>query len=166
MKRRVLSFITVLALCLNLFPAGAFAADEGTDDGLCPHHPAHTDACGYISPVSERECTHSHDDGCYTEETDCIHEHTAACYPGPDDASGTDEPALCAHVCTQDSGCVTRMLACLHEHGDACGYAEGNPGAPCTFVCPICPIEDLISKLPARVSAHNMEQVQAQLSEI
>ena len=90
MKRRVLSFITVLALCLNLFPAGAFAADEGTDDGLCPHHPAHTDACGYISPVSERECTHSHDDGCYTEETDCIHEHTAACYPGPDDASGTD----------------------------------------------------------------------------
>ena len=166
MKRRVLSFITVLALCLNLFPAGAFAADEGTDDGLCPHHPAHTDACGYISPVSERECTHSHDDGCYTEETDCIHAHTAACYPGPDDASGTDEPALCAHVCTQDSGCVTRTLACLHEHGDACGYAEGNPGAPCTFVCPICPIEDLISKLPARVSAHNMEQVQAQLSEI
>ena len=166
MKRRVLSFITVLALCLNLFPAGALAADEGTDDGLCPHHPAHTDACGYISPVSERECTHSHDDGCYTEETDCIHEHTAACYPGPDGASGTDEPALCAHVCTQDSGCVTRTLSCLHEHGDACGYAEGNPGAPCTFVCPICPIEDLISKLPARVSAHNMEQVQAQLSEI
>ena len=166
MKRRVLSFITVLALCLNLFPAGALAADAGTDDGLCPHHPAHTDACGYISPVSERECTHSHDDGCYAEETDCIHEHTAACYPGPDDASGTDEPALCAHVCTQDSGCVTRMLACLHEHGDACGYAEGNPGAPCTFACPICPIEDLISKLPARVSAHNMEQVQAQLSEI
>ena len=166
MKRRVLSFITVLALCLNLFPAGALAADAGTDDGLCPHHPAHTDACGYISPVSERECTHSHDDGCYAEETDCIHAHTAACYPGPDDASGTDEPALCAHVCTQDSGCVTRMPACLHEHGDACGYAEGNPGAPCTFACPICPIEDLISRLPARVSAHNMEQVQAQLSEI
>ena len=166
MKRRVLSFITVLALCLNLFPAGALAADAGTDDGLCPHHPAHTDACGYISPVSERECTHSHDDGCYAEETDCIHAHTAACYPGPDDTSGTDEPALCAHVCTQDSGCVTRVLACLHEHGDACGYAEGNPGAPCTFACPICPIEDFISRLPARVSAHNMEQVQAQLSEI
>jgi methionine-rich copper-binding protein CopC len=69
-------------------------------------------------------------------------------------------------VCTQDSGCVTRVLACLHEHGDACGYAEGNPGAPCTFACPICPIEDFISRLPARVSAHNMEQVQAQLSEI
>lgn len=36
MKRRVLSFIIALALCLNLFPVGAFAADAGTDDGFVP----------------------------------------------------------------------------------------------------------------------------------
>ena len=68
MKRRVLSFIIALALCLNLFPVGAFAAGVGADEGLCPHHPAHTDACGYVLPVLEQECTHSHDDGCYTAE--------------------------------------------------------------------------------------------------
>ena len=166
MKRRVLSFIIALALCLNLFPVGAFAAGVGADEGLCPHHPAHTDACGYVLPVLEQECTHSHDDGCYTAETDCIHEHTAECWPDSADAAGADEPDLCAHVCTQDSGCVTQMLSCQHEHDEACGYAEGNPGAPCTFVCPICPIEDLIDKLPRSISAHNAEQVQAQIGEI
>lgn len=36
MKRRVLSSIIALALCLNLFPVGAFAADGGTD-GSCAH---------------------------------------------------------------------------------------------------------------------------------
>lgn len=91
MKRRVLSSIIALALCLNLFPVGAFAADTGTDDGLCPHHPAHTDACGYVA---------------------------------------------------------------------------GEPGAPCLFACAICPIENLIGRLPSRLSAGNAEQVQAQIEEI
>ena len=162
MKRRVFSFVTALALCLNLFPAGAFAAGVGTGGGLCPHHPAHTDECGYASPVLEQECSHSHSDDCYTEEMNCVHEHTAECYPEPDDASGADEPVLCTHICTQDGGCVTQTLSCLHEHGDT----EGNPGAPCRFVCAVCPIEDLIGKLPSSVSARNMEQVQAQIQEI
>ena len=166
MKRRVLSFTVALALCLNLFPVWAFAADEGTGDGLCPHHPAHTDACGYAPPVLEQECTHRHTDGCYITETNCIHVHTAQCYPNPNDASGTDEPVLCTHTCTQDSGCITLTLSCPHQHDDACGFAAGGPGAPCTFVCPICPIENLIGKLPTSVSALNAEQVQAQLNEI
>ena len=101
MKRRVQSFIITLALCLNLLPVEAFASGVGADGGLCPHHPAHTGECGYVSPVLEQECTHSHSDGCYTAETNCIHEHTAACYPASDDASGADEPALCVHMCTQ-----------------------------------------------------------------
>ena len=166
MKRRVLSLITALALCLNLFPAWAFAAEGETGDGLCPHHPAHTEACGYVSPVLEQECTHSHSDGCYTAETDCIHAHTAECYPAPDDGSAEAEPVLCAHVCTQDSGCVTESLSCLHEHDGACGYAAGDPGAPCAFDCPVCPIEALIGKLPDSVSAHNAEQVREQIDEI
>ncbi len=166
MKRRVLSLITALALCLNLFPAWAFAAGGETGDGLCPHHPAHTEACGYVSPVLEQECTHSHSDGCYTAETDCIHAHTEECYPAPDGGSAEAEPVLCAHVCTQDGGCVTESLSCLHEHDGACGYAAGDPGAPCTFDCPVCPIEALIGKLPDSVSAHNAEQVREQIDEI
>lgn len=166
MKRRVLSLIIALALCLDLFPAWALAGDVGTGGGLCPHHPEHTDACGYAVPVLGQECTHSHNDDCYIAVTECIHEHTADCYPAPDDASGAAGPALCAHVCTQDSGCVTKVLSCPHEHDGTCGYAAGSPGVPCTFVCPICPIEDLIGKLPRSVSMRNIGQVQAQLSEI
>lgn len=166
MKRRALSYITALALCLNLLPVWALTGDAGADRGLCPHHPEHTDACGYAAPVPEQECTHSHSDDCYIAETDCIHEHTAECYPASDDPSGAAEPTLCTHVCTQDSGCVTKVLSCTHEHDAACGYAAGSPGAPCTFVCPICPIEDLIDGLPGSLSAQNAEQVQARLSEI
>ena len=91
MKRRVLSLIIALALCLNLCPIRALAAGEGTDGGLCLHHPLHTDECGYV----------------------------------PD-----------------------------------------NPDAPCTFVCRICPVEDLIGQLPDSVSENNREQVQLQLGEI
>ena len=148
MKRRAVSFLLVLALCLNLFPVAAFAAGVGTGNGLCAHHPAHTDLCGYAAPVLGQECTHSHNDGCYIAQTNCVHTHTARCYPDPGDADGTGEPSLCAHTCTQDNGCVVQTLSCPHEHDGACGYIPENPGAPCTFVCLVCPIEALIRELP------------------
>jgi len=47
MKRRILSIITALALCLSLCPTWAFAAEP--DPALCPHHWEHTGACGYVS---------------------------------------------------------------------------------------------------------------------
>ena len=166
MKRRVSSFIIALALCLNLFPVWVFAADAGAGDGLCPHHPEHTDACGYAAPVSEQECAHAHDDSCYTAQTNCVHQHTAQCDPDPDGAAGADGLALCAHVCTQDSGCVTLTLACPHEHDDACGYVPAAPGAPCGFDCRICPVEDLIGRLPRSVSAGDADQVRTQLDQI
>ena len=165
MKRRVLSSILTLALCLNLCPVWVLAAEE-TGGGLCPHHPAHTDDCGYAAPVLEQECTHDHDDSCYTAETACIHEHTAECYPDSDDALEAAEPDLCAHVCTEEGGCVTQALSCPHEHDDICGYVPGNPGVPCGFACRICPIEDLIDKLPRSVSERDIQQIQAQISEI
>lgn len=164
MKRRVVSLVITLAVCLNLCPVWVLAADE--DGGLCPHHSAHTAECGYVPPVLEQECTHNHDDGCYTTETNCVHEHTAECYPASDGAAETGEPALCTHTCTEDSGCITRTLSCPHEHDETCGYVPGNPGAPCTFVCQICPIEGLIAQLPDSVSEDNLEQIQTQLSEI
>ena len=57
MKRRVLSFTIALALCLNLCPVWAFAAGEETEDGLCPHHPPHTDECGYDPENPDASCT-------------------------------------------------------------------------------------------------------------
>ena len=152
MKRRVLSLIITLALCLNLFPVWALAAEAETGDGLCPHHAAHTDTCGYASPVQEQACTHTHGDGCYTTETVCVHEHTDQCYSDSADAAEAAGSVSCAHICTEDSGCVTQTLSCPHVHDDACGYVPGNPGAPCAFVCQLCPIEDLIDKLPDRKS--------------
>ncbi len=162
MKRRVLSFVIALALCLDLCPTWAWAAGSGADGGLCPHHPAHTDACGYREPSPKQECTHVHDDGCYSEETNCVHIHTAECGSDPE----TDEPDACTHICAEDSGCVTRALSCSHVHDDACGYAPADPGAACGFACRICPIEELIGGLPSSVSASTREQVQAQLDEI
>ena len=166
MKRRVLSLTITLALCLNLCPVWVLAADEETDSGPCPHHAIHTEACGYVSPASEQECTHQHDDGCYTKETNCIHEHTAECYEASADASEPGEPVLCTHICTEDGGCITQTLSCPHTHDGACGYVPGNPGVPCGFVCQICPIEDLIGGLPSSISEDNREQVQDRLSEI
>ncbi|MBD5118394.1 MAG: hypothetical protein HDT37_04700, partial [Clostridiales bacterium] len=87
MKRRILSLIIALALCLNLCPVGALAAGEETADGVCSHHPAHTDECGYV---------------------------------------------------------------------------PGSPDAPCTFVCQICPVEDLTGSLSDSVSENNGGQVQDQ----
>ena len=51
---------------------------------VCAHIIVHTDECGYREPALEQECTHVHDEGCYTTETDCIHAHTAECYSNPD----------------------------------------------------------------------------------
>ena len=166
MKRRVLSFVLTLALCLNLCPVWVLAAGEETDGGVCPHHQEHTAECGYAAPSPERECTHSHDDGCYVTETSCTHQHTAECAPEPEDASSSGGPVSCAHECTEDSGCVTRTLFCQHEHDGACGYVPEDPGAPCTFACRVCPIEDLIGELPDSVSERNSDQVQAQIEEI
>ena len=42
MKRRIISIITALALCLSLCPTWAFAAEP--DPALCPHHWEHTGA--------------------------------------------------------------------------------------------------------------------------
>lgn len=83
MKRRILSIITALALCLSLCPTWAFAAE--TDPALCPHHPAHTGECGYIAPTEGQPCGHEHTEDCYTtdeaggEVLDCQHTHDEDC---------------------------------------------------------------------------------------
>ena len=125
MKRRVISFVTVLALCLGLCPVWAAADDWETDAGLCRHHQAHTEQCGYVPPVQGQDCVHEHDEDCFVEED-----------------------------------------LCAHQHDESCGYVPENAGAPCEFVCRVCPVEYLIDGLPASVTPDNREQVEEQLEEI
>lgn len=164
MKRRVVSLITVLALCLSLCPTWASAAGTVQEDNVCPHHTQHTAACGY---AALKECTHVHNDGCYTAETACIHTHTAACYSDPDYDPQTSEPDLCTHACSEENGCIVKTLNCPHvEHDAECGYEPGKPCAYDPSTCRICRVDSLIRRLPDDVSSCDAEQLQAQFDEI
>lgn len=162
MKKRIVSLTMVLALCLMLLPASAFAAEDsgaaiGTG-GLCAHHTEHDEACGYVEGSAESPCTHEHSEDCYTEVTSCTHEHTSDCYPASDSSIPEDgttssedesvlpeaaEPSLCSHVCSEESGCIKQELDCKHEHNDECGYAPAVEGQPCTYVCTQCGMTEI-----------------------
>ena len=57
MKRRALSLITALALCLSLCPVRVWAADGETGGESCPHHTEHTEECGYAAEDPGEPCT-------------------------------------------------------------------------------------------------------------
>ena len=169
MKRRVISTITALALCLSLCPTWALAADLEPDVGLCPHHRVHTEECGYVPPAPGRDCAHEHDENCFITETLCVHQHTEDCYPEPvpdSDPDSQPESFLCTHKCGEDSGCVTLTLNCTHIHDEACGYVSESSGAPCGFACRVCPIEAMLDELPRSVTLDNKGQVEEQFSAI
>lgn len=162
MKKRIVSLTMVLALCLMLLPASAFAAEDsgaaiGTG-GLCAHHTEHDDTCGYVEGSAESPCTHEHSEDCYTEVTSCTHEHTGECYPASDSSIPEDgttssedesvlpeaaEPTACSHVCSVESGCIKQELDCKHEHDEKCGYAPAVEGQPCTYVCDLCGMTEI-----------------------
>lgn len=133
-----------------------------TADGLCEHHTEHTKDCGYTAGTPETPCAHEHTEACYTEVIKCVHEHTPECYPEeteesvsgdntvPADAEGR-EPENCTHLCSVESGCITKELKCPHEegqHDESCDYVPAAEGTPCSYVCPICPVQDMIDALP------------------
>ena len=166
MKKRIVSLMMVLALCLMLLPTSAFAAEDsgaaiGTG-GLCAHHTEHDEACGYVEGTEESPCTHEHSEDCYTEVTSCTHEHTRECYPAEDSSIPEDgttssedteapevapseaaEPTACSHVCSEESGCIKQELDCKHEHDEECGYAPAVEGQPCTYVCTLCGMTEI-----------------------
>lgn len=162
MKKRIVSLTMVLALCLMLLPASAFAAEDsgaaiGTG-GLCAHHTEHDEACGYVEGSAESPCTHEHSEDCYTEVTSCTHEHTSDCYPASDSSIPEDgttssedesvlpeaaEPSLCSHVCSEESSCIKQELNCKHEHDEECGYVPAVEGQPCTYVCTQCGMTEI-----------------------
>ena len=98
MKRRILSIITALALCLSLCPTWALAV--AADPSLCKHHQSHTAECGYTAPTEGQPCGHEHTEDCYTtdeadgEVLDCQHSHDSAC-----GYVQADPGAPCGYVC-------------------------------------------------------------------
>ena len=142
--KRPLAFLLSAAMTISLSGTPIYAtADEDTPvNGLCRHHPEHTQDCGYTEATP---CNHEHDEDCYTLVKNCIHEHDAGCYPEAEESvsgSGTEpssqektEPTECSHVCSEETGCITEELNCRHEHDADCGYTEA---APCTFICEEC----------------------------
>ncbi len=143
MKKRIISIITALALCLSLCPAWAFAAEA--DPALCKHHPEHTEDCGYIAPTEGRDCGHEHTEDCYT----------LGVLP---DADSGDYYEIGADT--------ENLLDCQHVHDSECGYVQADPGQPCGYECRICPIEDLIAALPDTVTEDKADEVRAQLDHI
>ena len=74
--RRKWKKFSALALAIVLVGTStnvtAFAA-EG-----CEHH-THNETCGYVEAVEGADCTHEHDDECYSEVVGCVHEHDENC---------------------------------------------------------------------------------------
>ena len=194
MRKRILSLLLCVVMLFSLCPQSALAVGNeqtggvtiGTS-GLCEHHPAHDDECGYTEGTAGTPCSHEHTDDCYTEVTDCVHEHTEDCYPQNSVSgnnatlSNADEPTECTHVCSEESGCITKQLNCQHEHDEDCGYTPATAGTPCGYVCEICGAEDnsadamtvervqaMIDALPdaEEITEDNAEEVTAQLEAI
>ncbi len=161
-KKRFLSLLLCGALIVSLFPQVALAEEiDGMRDsgvtigasGLCEHHEAHDESCGYTEGTTETPCAHEHSETCYVPVTECVHVHDEMCYPPEETADDTAtpsdaedrQPTACTHVCDEESGCIKEELNCPHdqgEHDDACGYAPATEGTPCGYVCEICHPKD------------------------
>lgn len=56
MKRRLFSLLLTGAMLLSMCPPAAAAGPDGMIGGLCPHHPQHTEGCGYIEVIDGQPC--------------------------------------------------------------------------------------------------------------
>ncbi len=169
-RKRIAALLAAGVMLFSSLPANALGAERQNTGSLCEHHPAHTAECGYAEGTEGAPCNHQHTDECYTFVTECVHEHTEDCYPaeGVSDNTATPsetdeaEPTACTHVCSEESGCISKELDCQHEHDSECGYTPATEGAPCTYVCPICPVQAQINALPTADELGNMTEEEQQ----
>ena len=169
-RKRIAALLAAGVMLFSSLPANALGEERQTTGSLCEHHPAHTAECGYAEGTEGTPCNHQHTDECYTFVTNCVHEHGADCYPAEgvsDNAaapSGAEmaEPTACTHQCSEESGCISKELDCKHEHNSECGYTPAAEGAPCTYVCPICPVQAQINALPTADELGNMTEEEQQ----
>lgn len=105
--KQILSILVSTCLVMGMLPAVSLAAEDNGEivdtSGLCEHHTAHDETCGYVEGIEGSPCTHEHGAECYTEITSCTHTHTEECYPVLDnDISGNDAtPSEPAEPCMQ-----------------------------------------------------------------
>lgn len=177
--KQILSILVSACLVVGMLPMASLAAESNGEtintSGLCEHHTAHDETCGYVKGIAESPCTHEHGEGCYTWIKSCTHTHTEDCYPVldssiPDDGttvpaagnvegttpSGTEpledttpseavEPTECGHTCSEGSGCMVQELNCPHEHDEACGYVPAVEEHPCIYVCELCGLTEIMA---------------------
>lgn len=134
-KKKVLSVILALVLCLGLLPVSAFA-EEGTLTCTMDEH-THSDACYALVEG------HTHDDSCYTMTEG--HQHTDSCYQETEGSSVlTCENTDAEHV--HDASCYTvsessRQLICGQDESAselvlACGLEESESSMALTCTLP------------------------------
>lgn len=161
-KKKVLSVILALVLCLGLLPVSAFA-EEGTLTCTMDEH-THSDACYALVEG------HTHDDSCYTMTEG--HQHTDSCYQETEGSSvltceNTDaehvHDASCYTVsessrqliCGQDESASELVLACGLEESEssmalACTLPEHTHDSSCYTSTPL--------DIPAPVSEPEIQQ--------
>lgn len=98
--RRPLAFLlsAVMIVTMSGTPVHAVADRGQPETGLCEHHTAHTDDCGYTEETPGTPCGHEHTEDCYIEVTECVHEHTPECYPEETEDSVSDNEATPANA--------------------------------------------------------------------
>ena len=125
LRKRIMRFTAAFLTVAMLLPGNGLSLsaqaavrpvqkEASYSGGLCPHHPEHTDDCGYEKERAAKPCRHKHTEACYRLVKNCIHEHGEECYvesslPGTASFSEATERELdCAHRCSEESGCVTK----------------------------------------------------------
>ena len=126
--RRSLTLASALVLVLSLLPVSVPAAET---DGLCQHHAAHDEACGFAPALDAAHCTHACTESPGCLKNLCIHVHQITCY-------NTQGNLSCNHVCTKSPDCSQTVPNCAHSHNGTCGYRETQEGQPCRFFTEGC----------------------------
>ena len=122
MKKRILSILLLCCMVLTMLPAPAFAAEGETGacasnpGGLCEHHPAHDEACGYTPQTEDAAgtpCGHV----CEIRESEDSDKE-------PADPAGTSGAAMPMPLLGAARPAATQYTYTLHYD------ANGGSGAP------------------------------------
>ena len=115
--RRPLAFLlsAVMIVTMSGTPVHAVADRGQPETGLCEHHTAHTDDCGYTEETPGTPCGHEHTADCYTEVTECGYTESTPGTPctyvceicNPKDSGEADEEPETGIIKQEQCSCLT-----------------------------------------------------------